>query len=169
MSDNLWEEDVLDEVKLFNDLHTSPPGSPSASIYGESIGGLLGRRTLAGMLSEALCSRAKSTAEKAYSSQAEIVDERAIPDDDGTTTQQCASASTDDPNIDDVPFARRAREEGRSFRGGKSDGKSCYFSCTSGKSFNWGIDFCFLAKISPSLWQLYPLPTHSGRQNLKLV
>lgn len=56
---------------------------------------LLGRRSLPGMLSEALCSRARRVSERRTKSQ-ESVDE-------------------------EVPFARRAREQGRTFRGGKVD------------------------------------------------
>jgi len=61
--------------------------------------GLLGRRTLAGMLSEALCSRARRVSERRGKSFA---------DDDGDVE-------------DEIPFARRAREQGKSFKGGKID------------------------------------------------
>ena len=94
LSDNLWDEDVLDEVARFrksflgHDLVDSDTTSPlSAS---ERV---LRRRTLAGMLSEALCSRARRVSER----REELGDE--------------------------VPFARRAREAGKMFRGGKNDGK----------------------------------------------
>jgi hypothetical protein len=94
LSDNLWDEDVLDEVARFrksflgHDLVDSDTTSPlSAS---ERV---LRRRTLAGMLSEALCSRARRVSER----REELEDE--------------------------VPFARRAREAGKMFRGGKNDGK----------------------------------------------
>jgi len=86
LSDNLWDEDVLDEVVRFRksflvDSETSP---------------LLRRRALAGMLSEALCSRARRVSERKH---------------------------IDVSVEDEVPFARRAREVGRPFKGGKNDGK----------------------------------------------
>ncbi|KAF8737678.1 hypothetical protein AX14_012550 [Amanita brunnescens Koide BX004] len=93
LSDNLWDEDVLDEVARFRksflgrDLVDSDTSPLSAS---ERV---LRRRTLAGMLSEALCSRARRVSER----RNELGDE--------------------------VPFARRAREAGKAFRGGKNDGK----------------------------------------------
>ncbi|KAA1471045.1 hypothetical protein DENSPDRAFT_849975 [Dentipellis sp. KUC8613] len=93
LSDNLWDEDVLDEVSRFRRgfLGASRSPSPASTDAWAPSGGLLGRRTLAGMLSEALCSRARRVAEG-----------RGRRDDE-------------------IPFARRAREEGRVFRGGKAD------------------------------------------------
>lgn len=110
LSDNLWDEDVLDEVlrmrKSF--LPTSPASTPtvleddlrSQKGPSPSPSGLLGRRTLAGMLSEALCSRARRVSERRPKHPLSL---------DGVE--------------DEVPFARRAREQGRVFRGGKVDGK----------------------------------------------
>jgi hypothetical protein len=92
LSDNLWDEEVLDEVVRFKRsfLKDAEPG------WGQ---GLLGRRTLAGMLSEALCSRARRVSER-----------------------KGKSFAADDVDVDDeVPFARRAREQGKTFRGGKID------------------------------------------------
>ncbi|KAI0319464.1 hypothetical protein OF83DRAFT_1109968 [Amylostereum chailletii] len=90
LSDNLWDEDVLDEVVRFRRaLLTSTAHSASQAP------GLLGRRTLAGMLSEALCSRARKVSEVRASKPLS-------PDEE-------------------IPFARRAREEGKSFNGGKTD------------------------------------------------
>lgn len=83
LSDNLWDEDVLDEVVRFR-----RPFLADAT-------GVLGRSTLAAMLSEALCSRARRMAERRVA---------------GDPAQE-------------VPFARRARELGRSFQGGKPDGE----------------------------------------------
>ncbi|KAI6017855.1 phosphatase 2C-like domain-containing protein [Pisolithus marmoratus] len=92
LSDNLWDSEVLDEVVRFK---------RSFLKNGErSVGGLLGRRTLAGMLSEALCSRARRVSERRGNSVS--------GDDDGDVE-------------DEVPFARRAREQGKSFKGGKID------------------------------------------------
>lgn len=92
LSDNLWDSEVLDEVVRFKRSFLKD---------GErSVGGLLGRRTLAGMLSEALCSRARRVSERRGKS---------VADDD------------DEDVEDEVPFARRAREQGKSFKGGKID------------------------------------------------
>jgi hypothetical protein len=95
LSDNLWDEDILDEVLHFRRSFLDSTTSASER--------LLRRRTLAGMLSEALCSRARRVSE--------MVGRPAL-----------AGAQVADIN-DEVPFARRAREQGRSFRGGKNDGE----------------------------------------------
>lgn len=61
------------------------------------------------MLSEALCSRARKVSEvkggKTPKTEAGCFNDRS-----STTVE------------DEVPFARRAREEGKTFRGGKTDG-----------------------------------------------
>lgn len=116
LSDNLWDEEVLDEVVKFrrsflgsdsaaadSDCETS---SQSSSGSADSV---LRRKTLAGMLSEALCSRARKVSER-----------RGTPRTSGRSTPRVAQATVDE---DEVPFARRAREAGRSFRGGKQDGE----------------------------------------------
>lgn len=92
LSDNLWDDEVLDEVVRFKRsfLKSDREGG------GE---GLLGRRTLAGMLSEALCSRARRVSER-----------RGRGIEDGVFDME-----------DEVPFACRARESGKPFRGGKID------------------------------------------------
>ncbi|KAG1726341.1 uncharacterized protein EDB91DRAFT_1166358 [Suillus paluster] len=92
LSDNLWDHEVLDEVVRFKRsfLKSDSDGT------GE---GLLGRRTLAGMLSEALCSRARRVSER-----------RGQGIEDGVFDME-----------DEVPFACRARESGKPFRGGKID------------------------------------------------
>jgi len=77
MTDNLWDEDVLDEVTKFT----------------ETVGVNVQNKWLPGMLSQALCSRAKSASERRGKEQ-------------GT---------------EEVPFARKAREEGIRFVGGKCD------------------------------------------------
>lgn len=93
LSDNLWDSEVLDEVVRLK---------RSFSRNGEiGVSGLLGRRTLAGMLSEALCSRARRVSERKGNT---------LTDDDGELEEE-------------VPFARRAREQGKTFKGGKIDGK----------------------------------------------
>ncbi|EGO23088.1 hypothetical protein SERLADRAFT_471794 [Serpula lacrymans var. lacrymans S7.9] len=99
LSDNLWDEEVLDEVVRFKrSFLSSKSGARKQQDVVNMSQGLLGRRSLAGMLSEALCSRARRVSERR-----------------GTS---CGSPSSFD---DEVPFARRAREQGRSFRGGKID------------------------------------------------
>ena len=97
LSDNLWDEDVLDEVVRFRQTFLASPST--------TTGSQLPRRTLAGMLSEALCSRARTVSQRR--SKAPLADEF-------TTTPV-------DPD-EEIPFARRAHESGRTFNGGKSDG-----------------------------------------------
>ena len=106
LSDNLWDEEVLDEVIKFrrNFLgNTSQSSTVSSDPASSDADRLLRRKTLAGMLSEALCSRARK------------VSERRSPRSSG------ASTPSDMLDEDEVPFARRAREAGRYFRGGKHD------------------------------------------------
>lgn len=135
LSDNLWDEDILDEVVRFRNGYLTPPPSTSSSTSAHSreeassrtttgsvteassippshaaqtqstpveittaADRIRWRRALAGMLSEALCSRARRVSERRHTGSATGVDE------------------------DEVPFARRAREQGRTFRGGKNDG-----------------------------------------------
>ena len=95
LSDNLWDEDVLDEVLRFRRTFLASPSTTGGS--------QLPRRTLAGMLSEALCSRARTVSQRRCKTT--LADELATLDPD-----------------EDIPFARRAREAGRTFSGGKSDG-----------------------------------------------
>jgi hypothetical protein len=64
------------------------------------LDGVFKRKTMAGMLSEALCSRARK------------VSEWRVDGVQGWGDQQV-----------EVPFARRARENKRPFRGGKTDGE----------------------------------------------
>ncbi|THH20472.1 hypothetical protein EUX98_g8576, partial [Antrodiella citrinella] len=65
LSDNLWDEDILDEVVRFRRgfMHTPYHTASPVTMQSQSDG-ILGRRTLAGMLSEALCSRARSVSER---------------------------------------------------------------------------------------------------------
>jgi len=95
LSDNLWDEEVLDEVVRFRRTFLA---SPLAN------GSQLPRRTLAGMLSEALCSRARKVSQRR-----------------STMTSTAESLPTVLEADDEIPFGRRAREEGRLFRGGKPD------------------------------------------------
>ncbi|EAU84604.2 hypothetical protein CC1G_00123 [Coprinopsis cinerea okayama7 len=116
LSDNLWDEEVLDEVIKFRrsflgkDSVPQPANAQSSSSTSTAESGsadrLLRRKTLAGMLSEALCSRARKVSERR-----------------GTPKSSRSSTPPGAPFIDEdeVPFARRAREAGRTFRGGKHD------------------------------------------------
>ncbi|KAF9039387.1 hypothetical protein BJ165DRAFT_1321850, partial [Panaeolus papilionaceus] len=103
LSDNLWDDDILDEVikfrRGFNWDESAPSYSstPSLSNLHISSSTALRRKAFAGMLSEALCSRAKRVSERRGSRSA------------------MRKAS-------EIPFARRARMSGKVFRGGKPDG-----------------------------------------------
>ena len=131
LSDNLWDEEVLEEVVRVKDILLK-----SSASGGASLGQLLARRSLAGMLSEALCSRARRVAERGSSGSGrrgvlEVVGEE----------------------VDEVPFARRAREEGKRFKGGKVDGKllsrilrPCVRSCRRIHSRHQRVGCCRLAR-----------------------
>ena len=106
LSDNLWDEDILDEVVRFrNSFMMHSPTMKRAQLGpSEFAKGVIGRGTLAGMLSEALCSRARCVSERRGCSKR-------------------GSSVADLDSDDDIPFGRRAREEGKWFQGGKPDGK----------------------------------------------
>ncbi|KAG6914551.1 hypothetical protein DXG01_016660 [Tephrocybe rancida] len=126
LSDNLWDEDVLDEVGRFRGTFGRPqsPSSASECLEGlkhpekEGEGGMgeLRRRTMARMLSEALCSRARRVSER-----------RGKPPDreahvQGVVEEREASRTEEErEREEETPFARRAREAGKLFRGGKKD------------------------------------------------
>lgn len=101
LSDNLWDEEVLEEVVRVKEVLLG-----HSSLNRVSLGQLLARRSLPGMLSEALCSRARRVAERGSS---------------GSGKRGALEVVGED--VDEVPFARRAREEGRRFKGGKVDGE----------------------------------------------
>ncbi|KAF5378089.1 hypothetical protein D9615_007604 [Tricholomella constricta] len=170
LSDNLWDEDVLDEVARFRRTWASPshhpsfpsdagvtttstnvtPGvqiSTSTSTLSSSISDAspqqidaasLRRHTLAGMLSEALCSRARRVSERRPSGTTSPVPAPShtscrppSPETSASTSlhgakgdahTHPASNAHAEENPDDTPFARRARELGKSFAGGKRDG-----------------------------------------------
>jgi len=147
LSDNLWDEDVLDEVVRFRKsfLDSAPVGgsdTPKSNMVVSNDSGypstednapsslsssdskftttttMLKRKTLAGMLSEALCSRAKRVSEhKAF---------YRLP----AATSSLEDVDTD---VDEVPFARRAREVGKKFIGGKKDDISVVVAVISPK------------------------------------
>ena len=160
LSDNLWDEDVLDEVLKFrNDFKEQDSTEHHSHIFR--------RKALATMLSEALCSRAKSVSEmrtssskprsiKASSSSPIFPQLSIIPEEEiniPTTISLLSSQSSSllppsstssrsrsnslhqtrshkraelDPQTgikpDEIPFAVRARQAGKVFRGGKQDG-----------------------------------------------
>jgi hypothetical protein len=137
LSDNLWDEDVLDEVVRFKKTFLDDEGAvgvppkanesveeedsgyssesstcstlrdepatksntPSTPTTPTAATTTLKRKSLAGMLSEALCSRAKRVSERRASS----------------------ILTHDGEEEDEIPFARRAREVGKRFCGGKND------------------------------------------------
>jgi len=105
LSDNLWDEDVLDEVIRFRRPYVAGGSWQEPSPATSPVKGGFGRSTLAAMLSEALCSRARRVAEK-----------RVRKGREPTSTQEGDAA----PDFE-IPFGRRAREHGRSFHGGKPD------------------------------------------------
>ncbi|KAF9458070.1 hypothetical protein BDZ94DRAFT_1271553 [Collybia nuda] len=137
LGDNLWDEEVLDEVLRFKGRSMgatanlpsglpTPPLSPFPStsvspsktpttvptistISPSSIASLLQRHTLAEKLSEALCSRAKRVSERRR---------------DGVGSSWLQSPSVGgavNEDGDETPFGRRAKEFGKVFRGGKRD------------------------------------------------
>jgi len=79
---------------------------------------MLKRKTLAGMLSEALRSRAKHVSEH-----------KAFYHSPAATS----SLEDIDTEVDEVPFARRAREVGKRFTGGKKDDISVVVAVISPK------------------------------------
>ena len=129
-----------------------------------SSSSLLKRKAFAGMLSEALCSRAKRVSETravpvsnshinptprpvARKPRFSIIPEEAEPAREGISLVTSSSSSStfaskgaheheEYPNTDadadsvdagEIPFARRAKLNGRRFRGGKVDGGSCFY------------------------------------------
>ncbi|KAJ6502411.1 hypothetical protein C8R45DRAFT_976556 [Mycena sanguinolenta] len=143
LSDNLWDEDVLEEVARVGRVFAvaSASGSSGEGEFelevdgrGEGEGGVDGarlrRRTLAGMLSEALCSRARSVATRRSRAGKGAEREKgwrvcsapascagSLPD----VREEPPRAEEEWTEEDDTPFARRARETGRVYRGGKND------------------------------------------------
>ena len=148
LSDNLWDEEVLDEVvrfrrgflvesnsqedglkteqehalnKTLTEVETKATLEPDT---GPTPRGGVKRKTLAGMLSEALCSRARRVSERRPASIS-----TPIPilrrTREGSTPCSVHLSSTPpimEHDDDETPFARRAREAGRKFVGGKKDG-----------------------------------------------
>ena len=151
LSDNLWDEEVLDEVVRFrkgflvdsqgqevdaDDSKTKTKTEVDALNEVEAkatpeppetgpTGGVK-RKTLAGMLSEALCSRARRVSERRHPGSIPIPVRRRPRE---ATMGSPRLSSTTPPIMehedggDEIPFARRAREAGRRFMGGKKDGE----------------------------------------------
>ena len=133
LSDNLWDGDILDEVVRFrrsfmgttstksndsNAPESAPPTPAGAATATPAPSATFRRSTLAGMLSEALCSRAKRVSETRGSRKAEKATKSVLTSTEaGASTQAQAQAQAD------VPFARRAKEQGKLFEGGKPDGE----------------------------------------------
>ncbi|KAJ7230463.1 hypothetical protein GGX14DRAFT_583347 [Mycena pura] len=124
LGDNLWDEEVLEEVgrvrAAFAATSTSAAAATPTAVAEEEVGLGIGaavdgerlrRRTLAGMLSEALCSRARRVATRRAGGQPCARTEAAWGD----------SSAWCEENANETPFARRARETGREYRGGKND------------------------------------------------
>ena len=127
----LDERDILDEVVRFrrsfmgttstksndsNAPESAPPTPAGAATATPAPSATFRRSTLAGMLSEALCSRAKRVSETRGSRKA-AAGEKTAKSVLTSTEAAGAQAQTD------VPFARRAKEQGKLFEGGKPDGE----------------------------------------------
>ena len=166
LSDNLWDEDVLDEVLKFRNQggwglsHAEKEEhqvlQALADLDISSSTSLLKRKAFAGMLSEALCSRAKRVSETHHTPRKSIakkprfniIPEEAEPPRDGVELVTSSSSTTNEEYPDtvdagEIPFARRAKLNGRRFRGGKVDG--VFFVC---EKFDFLI--AFIRQISPS-------------------
>ena len=143
LSDNLWDTDILDEVVRFRRSFMGPapdvaPAAPAVSAnanasantnanataaHTPSPSATFRRSTLAGMLSEALCSRAKRVSEMRGMSKAAAAAEAKksvlTSAEDGVSQAQAQAGP-------EVPFAKRAKEQGKVFEGGKPDGEFVY-------------------------------------------
>ena len=130
------------------------------------------RKTLAGMLSEALCWRARRVSERRGSIPIPIL---RCTWETGTCHPQSVHLSSTLPIIehddDEIPFSRRAREAGRRFTGGKKDGEFFssihsffFFPLFSFRSFLFLRGFVFsvsssLPTLSSSVLSLSHLPS----------
>ena len=123
LSDNLWDKDILDEVVRFRRSFMGPSATiqeadgKDASPASGTASTTLRRSTLAGMLSEALCSRAKRVSETRGSRRGQ---KNAVGN--STDASAAGASGVQAEHAHDVPFARRAREQGKLFEGGKPDG-----------------------------------------------
>ncbi|KAF7312111.1 Protein phosphatase [Mycena indigotica] len=112
LGDNLWDEDILEEVARVSKAFATSPSTIHSQDFADQS--RLRRRTLAGMLSEALCSRARRVATRRASGGQPCAMAASAP---------AVSLLSDPFNSveDETPFGRRAREAGREFSGGKND------------------------------------------------
>jgi protein phosphatase PTC7 len=94
MTDNLWDEDVIQQVIRFT---SAMPTSPSLSAYPKQPLSPVRSALLPITLSHALCTKARSVAEN--------------------------GSPIAEGELPEIPFGRRAKEAGHSFVGGKQDGK----------------------------------------------
>ena len=95
MTDNLWDEDVIQQVIRFTS--TMPPSPSVLSTYPNQPLSSVRSALLPITLSHALCTKARSVAEN--------------------------GSPITDGELPEIPFGRRAKEAGHSFAGGKQDGK----------------------------------------------
>ncbi|KAI0740415.1 phosphatase 2C-like domain-containing protein [Earliella scabrosa] len=122
LSDNLWDKDILDEVVRFRRSFMGPSATiqeadgKDASPASGTASTTLRRSTLAGMLSEALCSRAKRVSETRGPRRGQ---KNAVGN--STDASAAGASGVQAEHAHDVPFARRAREQGKLFEGGKPD------------------------------------------------
>ncbi|KAF7317044.1 Protein phosphatase [Mycena chlorophos] len=110
LGDNLWDEDVLEEVGRVSKAFEAASATDSNELVEHSR---LRRQTLAGMLSEALCSRARRIATRRATG--------GLPCAPTMAMSAPAPSPLRDGTDEDTPFARRAREVGREHSGGKND------------------------------------------------
>ncbi|KAI4523140.1 hypothetical protein K525DRAFT_254942 [Schizophyllum commune Loenen D] len=108
LSDNLWDEDVLEEVARWRAFvkggeESSNPLSRDSSSSRDASN--LRRRTLAGMLSEALCQRARRVSEMRAGGRG-----LHVIGGEGEAREKKEEMET--------PFSRRAREQRKPFAGG---------------------------------------------------
>ena len=95
MTDNLWDEDVIQQVTRFTSA--MPLSPPVSSTYPKQPVSSVRTALLPITLSHALCTKARSVAEN--------------------------RSPTTEGELPEIPFGRRANEAGHSFVGGKQDGK----------------------------------------------
>ncbi|KAJ7173497.1 hypothetical protein C8R46DRAFT_1082999 [Mycena filopes] len=129
LSDNLWDEDVLEEVGRVGRAWDAsaaafevPEEDGDLDVVGEGDSvdsGRLRRQTLAGMLSEALCSRARRVATRRGAGREGRRCGGGVGVGAGAASPTGSAGASEDE--EDTPFARRARETGRVYRGGKND------------------------------------------------
>ena len=135
LSDNLWDDDILDEVlKFTRGSQSHEPATPSPILS------LLHSTPQIQILSEALCSRAKRVASSSSSTQSSTLISPPSNNPQSTSVAAATLSPTSTPtelgpgtltdNLKDdttpstsTPFAHRAKLAGKPFRGGgKPDG-----------------------------------------------